>query len=233
MNNIISICQPHFIPWIGYFYLIARSSKIIFLDHVQYNKRSWQNRVYIRSGHNVDDKKLLSLHVEDNSRKNMIKEIFLKRKNRDLFLNNIQNSYQNCPYYKEYFEFLKKIFSENYKKDLATFNIIFIKEICKKLNINFNYEVSSNFNFKNKKENLILEILKHFKADIYLSNEGSRKYVNDDFFIKNNIKIIYNRFEHPIYSQNLNNNDKFIRNLSIIDLLMNVRNPQKYLKFNL
>ena len=75
-----------------------------------------------------------------------------------------------------------------------------------------------------------MEILKHFKADIYLSNEGSKKYVDDEFFIQNNIKIIYNTFEHPIYRQNNNNQKIFIKNLNIIDLLMNEENPQKYFK---
>lgn len=228
MSNIISICQPHFIPWIGYFYLIKNSSKIIFLDHVQYNRRSWQNRVHIRASHNIDDKKFLSLHVKDNSRKNMIREIYLKKENKDLILNNIQNSYRNCPNFEEYFKLLNKLFEKNIEKDLASFNIILIKEICNKLNIDLNYELSSNFNFKNKKENLILEILKHFKADVYLSNEGSKKYVNDSFFKKNNIKIIYNNFKHPIYRQNLNNSDSFIKNLSIIDLLVNEKSPQEY-----
>jgi hypothetical protein len=230
MDNTLAICQPHFIPWIGYFYLIKKSSKIIFLDNVQYNRRSWQNRAHIKASHNLDDKKLLSLHVKDNSRKKMINEIFIKNENEDLFLNNIKNSYSKSPHFEKYYKIFKDIFEKNKKKNLANFNILFIKEICKFLKIDFSYDLTSNYFFKNKKENLILEILKHFKADIYLSNEGSKKYVDDEFFIQNNIKIIYNTFEHPIYRQNNNNQKTFIKNLSIIDLLMNEENPQKYFK---
>ena len=228
MNNTIAICQPHFIPWIGYFYLIKKSSKIIFLDNVQYNRRSWQNRVHIKASHNIDDKKLISLHVKDNSRKKMINEIFLKNENEVLFLNNIKNTYGKSLHFEKYYKIFKKLFEENKQKNLAIFNIEFIKEICKFLKIDFSYDLSSNYVFKNKKENLILEILKYFKADTYLSNEGSKKYVDDIFFIQNNIKIIYNTFEHPIYRQNNNNQNTFIKNLSIIDLLMNEENPDKY-----
>ena len=53
----VSICQPHFIPWLGYFRMIKNSDKFIFLDDVQYNRRSWQNRVHIRSSINANDKK--------------------------------------------------------------------------------------------------------------------------------------------------------------------------------
>ena len=46
--KIVSICQPHFIPWIGYFNMIYNSDEFVILDNVQYNRRSWQNRFHIR-----------------------------------------------------------------------------------------------------------------------------------------------------------------------------------------
>ena len=228
MPKIISICQPHFLPWIGYFKMISKSSKLIFLDNVQYNRRSWQNRVHIRSGPNINEKKFLSLHVKDNSRQNKINEIYLKEENKKNFLNNLKHTYGKCPYFNEYFELLKNIFFQNIDKNLADFNIIFIKEICNILNIQFNYDLSSKYNFRQKKEFLILEIINHFNADIYLSNLGSKNYVKDDFFTKNNVKVVFNEFEHPVYSQNLKNNNFFLKNLSIIDLLFNVKNPKKF-----
>ena len=39
-----SIMQPHFLPWIGYFNLIAQSEKFIFLDDAQFSKNNWHNR---------------------------------------------------------------------------------------------------------------------------------------------------------------------------------------------
>ena len=40
----LAISQPTYIPWIGYFALINASKKIVFLDDVQLNSRSWQQR---------------------------------------------------------------------------------------------------------------------------------------------------------------------------------------------
>ena len=42
-----------------------------------------------------------------------------------------------------------------------------------------------------KKEDLILKILQLEKGEIYLSNEGSKNYVSESFFEKQNIKVIY------------------------------------------
>jgi len=123
--------------------------------------------------------------------------------------------------------FFQKFFEENISKNLSEFNILLINEICKILKIKLKFEKSSNFNLINyKKEYLILKILKDEKADIYLSNEGSKNYVDNHFFEKENIRVFYNEFIHPIYKQYDSKN--FLPNLSIIDLLANCKEPHKF-----
>ena len=46
---IISIHQPNFLPWLGYFYKIAASDMFIVLDDVQYTKNSYINRSQIKT----------------------------------------------------------------------------------------------------------------------------------------------------------------------------------------
>ena len=41
--------QPTYLPWLGYFDLIHRSDIFVFLDSVQFDKRSWQQRNRIKS----------------------------------------------------------------------------------------------------------------------------------------------------------------------------------------
>ncbi|MGE5308553.1 MAG: WbqC family protein, partial [Deltaproteobacteria bacterium] len=45
---ILSVHQPQYIPWLGYFDKIARSDAFVFLDCVQYKAREYQNRNRIR-----------------------------------------------------------------------------------------------------------------------------------------------------------------------------------------
>lgn len=224
--KIVSICQPHFIPWIGYFFMIKKSNKLIFLDDVQYNRRSWQNRVYIQSSPNEGQKKLLSLSVKNYSRSKKINEIFLIKENIINFKNQLFNSYKRCNNFEYIFNLLENLIEKNIHLNLAEFNILFIQEICKLLKIDFNFEKSSNFNLSSyKKEHLILKILKIQNADIYLSNLGSKEYVHESFYEKEDIKVEYNEFIHPVYSQQ--NQKSFISNLSIVDLLFNCTDPYK------
>ena len=45
----ISIIQPNYIPWKGYFDLTAKSEKFVILDDVQYTNRDWRNRNQIKT----------------------------------------------------------------------------------------------------------------------------------------------------------------------------------------
>ncbi len=56
------------------------------------------------------------------------------------------------------------------------------------------------------------------KADTYLSGELGQNYLDLKLFENNQIKIIFEEFKHPTYSQM---NSKFLPNMSIIDLLFN------------
>ena len=45
----VAIMQPTFLPWIGYFALIHEVDTFVFLDSVQFAKRSWQQRNQIKT----------------------------------------------------------------------------------------------------------------------------------------------------------------------------------------
>ena len=40
----IAVMQPTYLPWSGYFNLIANVKDFVFLDDVQFSKSSWHNR---------------------------------------------------------------------------------------------------------------------------------------------------------------------------------------------
>ena len=219
--SIISICQPHFLPWIGYFNMIHLSEKFIFLDNVNYNKRSWQNRVQIREN-DIDQKKWLSLQTINNSRSLKINEVKINFLSKNILRNNLKQNYSKTKYFESLSPMIFDIFDKNINNDLSKINIILIRKICEYLNISSSFSLSSQFKFTEKKEYLILKLLKENKAKIYLANAGSLIYANEDFFKKNKVKMVSHNFQHPIYDQKFNKKKrKFLDGLSILDLLFN------------
>ena len=49
----VAIVQSNYIPWKGYFDLIAASDEFILLDDVQYTRRDWRNRNKIKTSTGV------------------------------------------------------------------------------------------------------------------------------------------------------------------------------------
>ena len=60
------IHQPEFFPWTNFFYKVKKANSLIFLDNVQYNRRSYQNRNYIKTN---NGKKFIMVPLKKSSRK--------------------------------------------------------------------------------------------------------------------------------------------------------------------
>ena len=89
---VLSILQPSFIPWIGYFDIIRKSDLVIFLDHVQFNKRSWQQRNCIKTS---EGSIFLTVPVLTKGKFNQrINEVKID-KSKDFINNHLKSIYQN------------------------------------------------------------------------------------------------------------------------------------------
>ena len=53
-NKTVAIMQPSFMPWIGYFDLMDQVYTFIFLDNVQFEKQTWQQRNKIRTPNGLE-----------------------------------------------------------------------------------------------------------------------------------------------------------------------------------
>ena len=42
----VTILQPSYLPWLGYFEQMSRSDKFVLLDDVQYTRRDWSCSLY-------------------------------------------------------------------------------------------------------------------------------------------------------------------------------------------
>ena len=214
---ILGISQPTFLPWIGYFAFLDSLDKLVFLDNVQFDKRSWQQRNNIKL-HN--QKHLITVPVKSKgkfSQKISDVEIF-ENEQIELIKKKIFFAYKKAKYFSKYYQNICNILDKKHKF-LFDLNIDLIKFFIRELDIKIVIDYSSDYSLTLKKENLIFEICKKNNCKKYLTTIGSKSYLDNFKTIPgSNIQILYYEYEDIEYTQLYNN---FIPRLSIIDLLFN------------
>ena len=84
--------------------------------------------------------------------------------------------------------------------------------------IKIDIEYSSNLNTTKTKSERLVEILTQVDTTHYLSGIGAKNYHVDRPFDDANIEVLWQDFNHPVYSQL---HGEFIPYLSSVDLLFN------------
>ncbi|BAO75033.1 WbqC family protein [Winogradskyella sp. PG-2] len=214
----VSISQPTLFPWIGYFDMIKRSDVFVFLDNVKFKKQTWQMRNRLKSGSKIEDNEIwIRIPTKLPKTDTLIKDVIIDNSkdwmqgHLDIFQYNYGAKYQDI-------DFLKK---DLYAKDwikIADFNIEFITKCCRYLEINTPLIKASDMDVKGKKSHLVLDICKELGANNLIANKGSQNYLEKDhnIFDEKGISISYQNYQPLLYNQH---GDKFIKNLSILDLL--------------
>ena len=111
----VAIMQPSFIPWLGYFALIKSVDKFVFLDDVQFDKRSWQQRNYI---FNNNSPFLLTVPVFSKGKMSQkINETVIDEssKYKNKHLKSIVQAYSKAPFKKQVEELLRSSYDRNHR----------------------------------------------------------------------------------------------------------------------
>lgn len=219
---IVSIHQPNFFPWLGYFDKIIKSDVFIFLDDVQFQKKggTWGNRVKLIIG---QKEQWVTANINRKySGVKPINEIFFVDKPiwEQRIIKTIHTNYSKHPFFSEVWPFIEDLilFAEDRMSD---YNINTINRIIEKLKIkNTRIIKSSEINVTGYSNELLCSLTKEVGGSVYMAGGGADSYQDISVFESEKIGFCYQNFKHPQYPQR--NQDIFIPGLSIIDAMMNL-----------
>lgn len=223
---IVSIHQPNYFPWPGFFHKIVQSHIFVVFDDVQLPRGKdfiVRNRIKTENG-----AKWLRVPVKEKSSLKLIQDVEI---NNDLkwyekHWNSIQNNYSAAPFFPKYQNQFHELFKRKWNL-LVDLNLEIIYLIMNILKMKTKIVRSSELNVKACGTDKILGIIKKLNADEYLTGygSGSRRYIEgkENLFEKNGIKIKKQEFFCPIYSQLFGN---FVPDLTICDMLFNIGSEQ-------
>lgn len=213
---ILSGHQPVYLPGIILFNKITLSDAFMFVGHCQYTQKSWQTRNRIRLG---DQEHWLSVPVKKSGRfgQSINDTEILDEHWKKKHLGTIRQAYGKRPYFDQYYPELEELFLKDAGR-LGDLDIAIIRKIIDWLEISTKIIDSRDCLIAGNKTDMLISMCAAAGADHYLSNEGSRDYVDEKAMADAGIQHCWQIFDHPVYDQGR----PFIENMSVIDLLFNV-----------
>ena len=214
---ILTAHQPVYLPWLGLFHKIALANKFVVFDTVQYLKKDWNNRNKIKT---VQGPIWLTVPVlTHNKFTQSLTEVTINNAInwRKKHLRSIEINYKKAPYFERYFGFFKNLYSQEWEK-LVDLNDVILRYLLKELNINIEIVYGHDLNLEGDKSDLVLDMCKKMKADVYIFGAMGRDYAEIEKFEKAGIKVLFQDYQHPVYLQQFKG---FESHLSVIDLLFN------------
>ncbi len=214
---LVSIHQPEFIGYLGYYAKILQADCHIVLDDVQFIKRGFiqRNNIYCNQL-----AKLITVPVKT-------KGLYLQQINdveidtsfdwRKKILGTLQFCYFKSPNFKRVFPLISKLINQDWYK-IVDLNLAWLKFILDILSEDKPLYLASNLKVIGIKSKRLCNLVQAIDGDAYLSGVGAKAYNDESVFAECNIKLQYVKFTHPVYMQM---GRKFIKNLCILDAIFN------------
>ncbi len=213
---IVSVHQPQYLPWLGYFHKMCHSDIFVFLDNVQYKKGEFQNRNRLRTQHGWV---WLSVPVLNKESYPNISAVYIDNLQdwRDKHWKTILLNYTNTAFFGNYRDFFEDLYKKRWER-LVDLNIYIIRHLNGLLQLDMPAYLESQLNIKTTDTQRIIDICRTLKADTYLSGIGGKAYLDEKLFDAHGIRLIYQDFKHLEYTQRY---EPFIPFMSAIDFLFN------------
>jgi hypothetical protein len=212
----LGIMQPYFLPYIGYFHLLASVDQFIVYDNIKYTKKGWisRNRMLL----NGTDA-MFSLPLKKGSDSLDIVERELAAEfDRSKLLNQFRGAYSRAPQFDLTKPILERILRYEHTNLFRYIHHSIVRQ-CQHLGIKTQIRISSEIAIDHelKGQDKVLALCKAVAADTYINPIGGAKLYSKDAFRAHGINLQFIKSQPFEYTQFGN---VFVPWLSIVDVLM-------------
>ncbi len=215
----IAIVQPCYIPWKGYFDIIARCGEFVLFDDVQFVKRTWYNRNLVKGS---DGPHWLTIPVRQSGRRfQKISETEIADPNwAEEHFAYIARSYKRAPFFSEYEPALRAMYEAAAAcPTLDKADEAFIRHLCGILGVTTPIVSASDLDASGKATDRLLDICLKRGASIYLSGPAAKAYFREETFSAAGVAVEWMDYGgYPEYPQL---GAPFEHGVSVIDLILN------------
>lgn len=225
----VAIVQSSYVPWKGYFDLIAFVDEFVLYDDVQYTRRDWRNRNKIKTPQGVQ---WLTVPVR-------VKGKFLQSVAeteidgddwRRSHWKTLQQSYGRAPHFREVAAQLEPIYLQRRHTHLSILNRDLIEAVCSILGIHTKLSWSSEYKLREGKTERLADICAQAGASQYVSGPSAKSYMEEQAFTSRGMTLRWFDYDgYPEYPQLWG---PFEHQVSILDLLFNCgKDAKRFLRY--
>lgn len=225
----VAILQSNYIPWKGYFDLIACVDEFILFDDMQYTRRDWRNRNQIKTPQGVQ---WLTVPV-------LVKGRY-HQSIRDTQIDGVdwaaahwkalEQNYRRAPHFSEIAEWLRPLYLEETFTHLSLMNRRFIEAVCRYLGIRTVITHSWDYTLVDGKTERLADLCVQAGATEYISGPAAKDYVDETVF--SNLGMGLTWFDYAGYPEYPQLWGDFSHGVSVLDLLFNCgKDAPRYMRY--
>ena len=212
----LAIMQPYFLPYIGYFQLIAAVDRFVVYDNIKYTKKGWFNRNRLLL--NGADKTFSLPLLKASDTLDVIEREIAPEFDPRTLLNQWRGAYAKAPQFAKVFPLLEHIMAFE-DRNLFRFTHASIRAVCDYIGIKTPIIISSTIPIDHnlRAEEKVIALCKAQQATTYINPFGGMELYDKDRFRMHGIELQFIRpreLEYPQFGA------PFVPWLSIVDLLM-------------
>jgi len=213
---IVSVHQPHYLPWLGYFDKIDSADVFVLLDSVQFEKNGWQNRNRIKTARGwmwltVPVRHDFGTTIAETAVNNNVRW-------RKKHLQALVTNYSKSPYFSEYRGYFEDAYADEIDR-LSPLNALMLGWFLESIGIGTRIVTASAFEgLPDDPNERLADIVARLGGDTYLAGAGCGDYFSDGPFRKRGIRVVFQEYEPVEYPQLYGD---FIPRLAVVDALFN------------
>ncbi|PDS64690.1 WbqC family protein [Rhizobium anhuiense] len=214
----VAILQSNYIPWKGYFDLIAAVDEFILYDDMQYTRRDWRNRNQIKTPQGVV---WLTVPVKVKGKYHQtIRETEIDGWDwAAAHWKSIVLNYKKAPFFDDIANFLEPIYQRENHRNLSALNRELLEIVCRYLGITTPITNSWDYLLVDGKSERLADLCLQAGGTEYISGPAAKDYIEERAFSDRGLKLSWFDYQgYPEYSQLWG---EFVHGVTVLDLLFN------------
>ena len=215
----VAVIQSNYIPWKGYFDMIAAVDEFILYDDVQYTRRDWRNRNLIKTPQGL---KWLTVPVKVKGKYyQTIRETEIEGTDwAGAHWKSLCQHYRRAEHFNVIAQELEPLYLQTPYSHLTNLNRRLIEWVCSKLGIMTIIRNSWDYKLiEGTKTERLLALCAQAGATEYISGPSARGYMDETVFTEHGVKLTW--FDYAGYPEYPQLWGDFTHGVSILDLLFN------------